>query len=41
LTVGKDGETYNIGGNNECANIRIAEMICDLVDELAPQLGGG
>jgi len=40
LTTGKDGETYNIGGNNECPNLRIVEMICDLVDELAPQAGG-
>ena len=40
LTGGKDGETYNIGGNNEWPNLRIVEIICDLVDELAPQLGG-
>jgi len=41
LTRGCDGETYNIGGNNEWPNIRIVELICDLIDELAPQLGGG
>lgn len=41
LTRGRDGETYNIGGHNEWANIHIVELICDLVDELAPQLGGG
>ena len=40
LNAGKDGETYNIGGNNEWPNIRIVEIICDLVDEFAPQLGG-
>src|SRR5207247_752424 len=40
LTRGRDGETYNIGGNNECPNIRIVEAICDLIDELAPHLGG-
>jgi dTDP-glucose 4,6-dehydratase len=40
LTEGKPGDTYNIGGNNEWANIRIVELICDLMDELAPQLGG-
>lgn len=40
LTAGKNGETYNIGGNNEWANLRIVETICDLVDELAPELGG-
>jgi dTDP-glucose 4,6-dehydratase len=37
---GKLGETYNIGGHNECANIRIVELICDLIDEMAPQVGG-
>lgn len=41
LTRGRDGETYNIGGHNEWSNRRIVELICDLVDELAPQLGGG
>ena len=40
LTRGRNGETYNIGGHNEWANIRIVELICDLIDELAPQLGG-
>jgi dTDP-glucose 4,6-dehydratase len=41
LTQGKSGETYNIGGHNEWANVRIVELICDLVDEMAPALGGG
>jgi dTDP-glucose 4,6-dehydratase len=40
LTRGRVGETYNIGGHNEWANLRIVELICDLVDELAPRLGG-
>jgi dTDP-glucose 4,6-dehydratase len=40
LTTGKIAETYNIGGHNEWANLRIVELICDLIDELAPQLGG-
>jgi len=40
LTRGADAETYNIGGQNEWANIRIVELIADLVDELAPELGG-
>jgi dTDP-glucose 4,6-dehydratase len=39
LTRGRDGETYNIGGHNEWSNIRIVELICDLMDSLAPQLG--
>jgi len=40
LNRGQAGETYNIGGNNEWANIRIVELICDLVDEFKPELGG-
>ena len=40
LTRGKPGETYNIGGHNEWANLHIVELICDLIDELAPKLGG-
>jgi dTDP-glucose 4,6-dehydratase len=40
LTRGRDGETYNIGGHNEWANLRIVELICDIIDELAPKLGG-
>jgi dTDP-glucose 4,6-dehydratase len=40
LRRGKPGETYNIGGHNEWANIRIVELICDLIDEMQPQLGG-
>lgn len=31
---GKRGETYNIGGNTEMENIRIVQMICDIVDDL-------
>jgi len=37
FTRGKDSETYNIGGHNEWANLRIVELICDLIDELAPK----
>jgi len=40
LTRGRDGETYNIGGHNEWVNIRIVELICDIVDEFIPELGG-
>jgi dTDP-glucose 4,6-dehydratase len=40
LTRGRVGETYNIGGHNEWANLRIVELICDLIDEMAPQKGG-
>lgn len=40
LTSGKIGDTYNIGGHNEWANIRIVEIICDLIDEFKPEFGG-
>jgi len=40
LTRGRSGETYNIGGHNEWANLRIVQLICDTVDEFAPHLGG-
>jgi len=40
LTRGRTAETYNIGGHNEWANINIVRLICDLIDELAPHLGG-
>jgi dTDP-glucose 4,6-dehydratase len=36
ITKGVIGETYNIGGHNEKANIEVVKLICDLLDELAP-----
>ncbi len=36
LRRGKPGETYNIGGGNQPANITIVETICDMLDELRP-----
>jgi len=39
MEKGRRGETYNIGGHAEMENIAIVEMICDLVDELAPAAG--
>ena len=36
ITEGKVGETYNIGGHNEKANIEVVEAICELLEELAP-----
>jgi len=40
LTRGRTGETYNIGGHNEQTNLQLVHLLCDLVDELAPALGG-
>jgi dTDP-glucose 4,6-dehydratase len=39
LRNGIPGETYNVGGNSERANIDVVGMICDLVDEMRPQAG--
>jgi dTDP-glucose 4,6-dehydratase len=33
---GQAGETYNIGGNNEKKNLEVVHLICDLLEELAP-----
>ncbi len=30
---GNHGETYNVGGNNELENLRLVEMICEILDE--------
>ncbi|MCX8089630.1 MAG: dTDP-glucose 4,6-dehydratase [Verrucomicrobiae bacterium] len=40
LTQGRAGETYNIGGHNEWANLHIVQLICDTIDEFKPELGG-
>lgn len=37
VTKGVVGETYNIGGHNEKSNIVVVEMICHLLEELAPE----
>ena len=41
LTKGTPGETYNIGGHNEKANLHLVQLICDFIDEMKPGLGGG
>jgi dTDP-glucose 4,6-dehydratase len=38
LKKGKQGETYNIGGNNEVKNLDLVTLLCQLMDELAPDL---
>ena len=40
LERGRVGETYNVGGNSERANIDVVTTICDLVDEMQPRAGG-
>jgi len=36
VTEGVVGETYNIGGHNEKANIEVVKTICSLLEELVP-----
>jgi dTDP-glucose 4,6-dehydratase len=35
---GVPGETYNIGGNSERANLDVVKLICRIVDHLRPEL---
>lgn len=37
LEAGKPGETYNVGGHNEKANLDVVHTICGLLDELSPR----
>ncbi|HFQ4979321.1 TPA: dTDP-glucose 4,6-dehydratase [Vibrio vulnificus] len=41
VTEGEIGETYNIGGHNEKANIEVVKAICDLLEELRPNKPAG
>ncbi len=40
LTGGRPGETYNIGGLNEMANIEIVRTLCSHLDALRPRADG-
>jgi dTDP-glucose 4,6-dehydratase len=37
---GRDGETYNVGGGNEWANIDIVHALCDILDAIRPRRDG-
>lgn len=39
LKDGRPGETYNIGGWNEKANLDVVHTLCDILDELRPANG--
>lgn len=41
LESGRTGETYNIGGWNEKANLDVVHTLCDILDELQPKTTGG
>jgi dTDP-glucose 4,6-dehydratase len=38
MSAAPPGETYNIGGDNEINNLDLVHLICDLMDQLAPDL---
>ncbi|MEJ8835256.1 dTDP-glucose 4,6-dehydratase [Ramlibacter sp. AN1133] len=40
LEAGRAGETYNVGGWNEKANLDVVRTVCALLDELAPRASG-
>jgi dTDP-glucose 4,6-dehydratase len=41
MKQGQVGETYNIGGNSERANIMVVSAICDLLERLRPEKPAG
>jgi dTDP-glucose 4,6-dehydratase len=41
LTRGPSGSTFNIGGDNQPANLHIVETICDILDERKPKTREG
>jgi dTDP-glucose 4,6-dehydratase len=41
LARGRLGETYNIGGRSEKANLEVVETLCDILDAERPRQGGG
>jgi len=40
LARGAPGQTYNIGGWNEKANLDVVHTLCDILDELRPKAAG-
>lgn len=40
LEAGKVGETYNVGGWNEKANLDVVNVLCDILNELQPRADG-
>lgn len=40
LADGRVGETYNIGGWNEMANLDVVKTLCDILDEIDPKTQG-
>ncbi len=41
LTRAAPGSRYNVGGDNEWANIDLVTMLCGMLDNMRPRAGGG
>ncbi len=41
MTEGRNGSTYNVGGNAERTNLEVVHTICDILDGLRPRSDGG
>jgi dTDP-glucose 4,6-dehydratase len=39
IAKGQIGEVYNVGGNEEKQNIEVVNTLCDILDDLRPQVG--
>ena len=37
---GASGASYNIGGENECTNLQLVKMLCDILDDRRPKSTG-
>lgn len=40
FSTGVPGESYNVGGNQECTNLQVVETICDELDRIVPADNG-
>lgn len=40
LEKGRTGETYNVGGLNECTNLHVVKLICALLNARSPRADG-
>ncbi|MCG2583469.1 dTDP-glucose 4,6-dehydratase [Massilia sp. TS11] len=40
LDAGRPGETYNVGGWNEMANLDVVHILCDMLDRARPKAAG-
>lgn len=39
-TLGRPGQSYNVGGDAEITNLQVVQTICDVIDEIRPSESG-